>query len=75
VHTVCCEERARSLVTLACNVSDSGEYYARELAHRQTLDNLALFGERVANTERKYMPPECSNCGAGKELAESGKPS
>jgi len=70
VHTVCCEERAKALITLGCNLSDSGEYYARELAQEQTLDNLAIFGERLADTERKYMPPECSHCGAGKEVEE-----
>ncbi len=34
----------------------AGEYYAEELAHEQTLDNLFVFGERLAEVHRTRMP-------------------
>jgi len=39
---------ARRLITLACPMDDSGNYYARELAEEQTLDNLQKFGDKLA---------------------------
>ena len=51
------------LVTLACTTNMLGEYIAQELALEQTLDNLEVFGERVAKTERQFMDATCSHCG------------
>jgi len=36
-----------------------GEYIARELAQEQTMDNLAAFGKRVAETEKMLRPCNC----------------
>lgn len=59
VHTVCCEDRARQLLVLACPTNYDGEFIATELAEQQTIPNLRAFSERLKNTEECYMPP-CS---------------
>ena len=60
VHSVCCEDRAQSLIVLCCEMNFVGEYIARELAMEQTLDNLEAFGERLARTEKMLKP--CQHC-------------
>lgn len=42
------EEEARQLIVLTCGTTMSGEHYARELAHEQTLPNLRAFSDRLA---------------------------
>ena len=41
------EEEAQNLITLACPLNLAGEYIAPELAHEQTLENLAAFSIRL----------------------------
>lgn len=48
VFSVNTEEEAKRLITLCCPMNDEGQYYARELAAEQTLENLEKFGERLA---------------------------
>lgn len=49
VFSVATEEDARLLIGAACNFDhESGEYFARELAQEQTLENLYAFSVRLA---------------------------
>lgn len=48
VYSVDTEEEARQLLTLACATTPQGEFFAKELAAEQTIDNLFAFGERLA---------------------------
>lgn len=41
------EQEAESLIVMACPANLNGEYYARELAENQTLDNLAKFSDKL----------------------------
>lgn len=50
VFSVDTEEQAKELLSLACETNGAGEYVARELLHRQTLDNLKAFSDRLAAT-------------------------
>lgn len=61
VHSVCCEERAKKLLTLACQTNAQGEYISEELAREQKVDNLFVFGDRLARVEEGHLK-ECS-CG------------
>lgn len=47
VYSTDTEEQARKLITASCPLSLDGEYYAEELAHDQTLENLAAFSDRL----------------------------
>lgn len=40
-------DEARKLIVMACPTNQYGEYYARELAQEQTLDNLQAFSDRL----------------------------
>lgn len=42
------EEEAEALIVLCCPRGADGNYYARELAEHQTLDNLQKFSDRLA---------------------------
>ena len=41
------EAEARTLLVAACPRGLDGEFYARELAEEQTLENLEKFGQRL----------------------------
>jgi len=41
------EEEAEALITLACPRGPDGNYYARELAQEQTLENLVAFSDHL----------------------------
>ena len=41
------EEEATSLITLCCPMNIRGEYYARELAEEQTLENLQKISDKL----------------------------
>ena len=47
------------LIVMSCNLGFNGEYIARELVEEQTLDNLAAFGKRIAETEKRMGPCSC----------------
>lgn len=42
------EQEARDLILLCCPRDDAGTFYARELAHEQTLENLQAFSDKLA---------------------------
>lgn len=42
------EEDARKLLVLACPRDNDGNFYARELAEEQTLENLQVFSDKLA---------------------------
>lgn len=42
------EEDAEQLISLCCPRDAAGNYYARELAVEQTLENLELFSDKLA---------------------------
>jgi hypothetical protein len=48
VFSVDTEEDAKQLITLCCPRDDVGAFYARELAHEQTLENLQEFSDKLA---------------------------
>lgn len=48
VFSVDTEEEARQLIVLCCPRDDQGNFYARELAAEQTLENLRLFSDKLA---------------------------
>jgi hypothetical protein len=51
VFSVDTEDEARKLMVTACSYEPrTEEYVARELLQEQTLDNLALFSQRLAYT-------------------------
>ena len=47
VYSVDTNEEAEALITIACPRNDKGLHFARELAEEQTLENLALFSDRL----------------------------
>ena len=47
VFSVDTEEDAKSLIVLTCPTDREGNYYARELVHEQTLDNLQRFSDKL----------------------------
>lgn len=42
------EEEARKLIVLCCPRDAQGNYYARELAEEQSLENLEAFSDKLA---------------------------
>lgn len=48
VFSVDTEEEAQQLITLCCPRDGAGDYYARELAAEQSLENLQAFSDRLA---------------------------
>lgn len=57
VYSVDTEEEAKSLLVLACETNTDGEFIARELAHDQTLENLAAFSDRLAAVHKRMKEP------------------
>lgn len=55
VYAVGSEKEAKTLVTLTCPTNYDGEYYARELLHEQTLENLEQFAERLDQAHRWFI--------------------
>ena len=47
VYSVDTSEEAEELIFLACPKTESGLHFAPELAEEQTLENLALFSDRL----------------------------
>lgn len=47
VFSVDTEEEAKQLIVMACPRDMEGNHYARELAEEQTLENLALFSDKL----------------------------
>lgn len=41
------EEEAKSLIVLTCPRGSDGNYYARELVEKQTLENLVKFSDKL----------------------------
>ena len=41
------EEEAKNLIVMTCPMGRDGQYYARELAEEQTLENLQKFSDRL----------------------------
>lgn len=55
------EEEAKTLIVLTCPTDAAGQYYARELAEEQTLENLQRFSDKLQRAwellqARKKMP-------------------
>jgi len=48
VFSVDTEEEAKQLIAATCPRDLEGNYYARELAQEQTLENLQLFSDKLA---------------------------
>jgi hypothetical protein len=48
VFSVDTEEEAHKLLVLTCGKTPDGQFYAKELAQRQSLENLYAFGDRLA---------------------------
>jgi hypothetical protein len=57
------EEEAKELIVMCCPLGYDGHYYARELAHEQTLENLQRFSDKLAHAwtllqnSRQRRPP------------------
>ena len=47
VFSVNTEEEAKRLIVLTCPMNVDGQYYARELAEEQTLENLQAFSDKL----------------------------
>lgn len=47
VFSVDTEEQAKMLIIMTCPRDMEGNHYARELAREQTLENLALFSDKI----------------------------
>lgn len=58
-------EEAESLVILACPSDGRGNYYARELAEEQTLENLVAFSDHLARAHERLI--EFGKCECEKE--------
>lgn len=48
VYSVDTEKEARELLTFACQTNLRGQFIAKELVEDQTIENLFLFGDRLA---------------------------
>jgi hypothetical protein len=48
VFSVDTEEEAEKLIRLCCPTDVDGNYFARELAEEQTLENLQAFSDKLA---------------------------
>lgn len=61
------EKEAEMLIVMACPRDTEGNYYARELAQEQSLENLVAFSDRLQECwdlrkDRKAMK-KCKTCG------------
>jgi hypothetical protein len=48
VFSVNTEDEAKTLIIMTCPMDCEGNYYARELAQEQTLENLQKFSDKLA---------------------------
>lgn len=49
------EKEAKALITACCSMNYDGKYFARELAEEQTLENLELFGNKLAKIHDQHF--------------------
>ena len=56
------EEEAKALIVAACPLNYEGEYFSRELAQEQTLENLQAFSDKLAYCWQ-LMEEAKSTCG------------
>ena len=61
VFSVGSEEEARRLLTMACPLSNDGEFLAPELVADQTIKNLDSFSQRLEELH-KMIPSEWCDC-------------
>lgn len=63
VFAVADEDEARDLIVLACERNLHGEHIARELAHKQTLENLEAFSTRLDQAHDRLVQAGKCRCG------------
>ena len=74
VFSVDTEEEAKALIVAACPLNYDGEYFSRELAQEQTLENLQAFSDKLAYcwprvslslhlNRQNVMKLQCDRCG------------
>jgi hypothetical protein len=80
VFSVDTEEEAKALIVTACPLNYDGEYFSRELAQEQTLENLQAFSDKLAYCWQ-LMEEAKSTCwldspqdAASQEEADNGLP-
>ncbi len=62
VYSVDTEEEAKQLLTVACGTTVKGEFFARELATEQTIENLFAFGDRLARAHHFMQEGKRASC-------------
>lgn len=55
VYTVDTEAEAHHLIVSTCKLNQEGDYFAPELAAKQSLERLIAFGERLAERHARIM--------------------
>ena len=66
-------KEADQLITLACPVNHNGEHYSRELANEQTLENLAVFSEKLDRAHDVLVKNGHCTCSDRASLAKKAK--
>lgn len=62
VFSVDHEAEAKMLIVATCSLDLSGNYFARELAQKQTLENLKAFGDRIATVHQILVKNRSCTC-------------
>ena len=62
MFSVADEKEAQALIVLACPINNEGQYYSRELADSQTLDNLEKFSTRLDQAHEVLMRTNGCRC-------------
>ena len=68
VFTVGTQEEAETLILLTCPRGMDGEFYARELADEQTLENLEAFSEKLDKAHDALVANGNCRCGGTKAV-------
>lgn len=55
------EKEAEMLIVMACPRDTTGEFYARELAQEQTLENLVAFSDRLQEYWDRWQEMKAKN--------------
>jgi len=62
VYSVGDEEEAKALISLCCPRDLAGTFYARELAHEQTLENLEKFSDKLHDGHARLVERGLCRC-------------
>lgn len=62
MYSVADEEEAKALITLCCPRDHHGTHYARELAQKQTIENLQAFSDKLHEGHKRLVETGYCRC-------------